>query len=246
MTTRSTANDTITGPAVTFDASLLRVWLQESTGDGDGRAGALGIDESFSRAHGSLLHGLDYLLAALTDDDEQTIWRLHQGVAYVGFFRTYDGDGGDGAIIIADLDNRLRLASRHQDHRDFASLDSHGTEAAIEALSNLAVKANTIVAAYRTATRADGEVTDRAVCIYGLTEQQYRDLEAALGLQRHALGRYKAWSAPDGVYLGTQYDLDAAIAYARRTGLRYSETHEIHYQAERTAEDAVAVQQPHP
>jgi hypothetical protein len=245
MTTDSGRHHTVTGPAVTFDASLLRAWLQESTGGGD-RAGALGIDESFGPAHGGVLNGLDCLLAALTDDREQTPWRLHHGVQYVGFFRTYDAEGSDGAIIIADLNNGLRLASLHHDHRDFASLDSFATVAAIEALSYLAVKANTIVGQYLSATRAQGEVTDRGVCIYGLSEQQYRDLEEAMGLVRHALGRYKAWSAPDGVHLGPQYNVDAAIGYARRTGLRYSETREIHYQADRTTEDPAAPQQPQP
>ncbi|MEV4199382.1 hypothetical protein [Micromonospora globbae] len=241
-TTPANPHTQITGPAVTFDPAALQSWLAEPTGDDSTRADELGIDEFFSRAHGYLLSGLDDLLAALADDDEQSVWRLRPGIEHVGFFRTFDGETDDGALIVVDLADGPRLASLHQDHRDFASLDTHGTDTAIEALSNLAIEANTVVRHYQRhvahqqpeQSRAgehpdDGRLTDREVCIYGLTEAQYRELEAAMGLPRHALGRYKQWSAPDGVYLGSRYDLDAAIGYARRTGLRYSETREVHH-----------------
>jgi hypothetical protein len=249
MTTDHTTHAAITGPAVSFDTTTLRSWLAEPTGDDSTRADELGIDEFFSRAHGYLLSGLHDLLAALADDDEQSVWRLQPGIEHVGFFRTFDGETDDGALIVVDVAGGLRLASLHQDHRDFASLDSHGTDAAIEALTNLAAEANRIVARYQTTTAAkrhigqrhpadsqfaegrpdDGRLTDREVCIYDLTETQYRELEAAMGLPRYPLGRYKQWSAPDGVHLGSSYDLDAAIGYARRAGLRYSETREVYH-----------------
>jgi hypothetical protein len=244
MTTDNVTPARITGPAVCFDPAALRSWLAEPTGDEGTRADELGIDEFFSQAHGYLLSGLDDLLAALADDDEQTVWRLQPGVEQVAFLCTFDGETDDGALIVVDLAGGLRLASLHQDHRDFASLDSHGTDTAVEALTNLALEANRIVVAYQTTTAAErhvaqrqpadsqfaeGRLTDREVCIYGLTEAQYRELEAAMGLPRYALGRYKQWSAPDGVYLGSRYDLDAAIGYARRTGLRYSETREVYH-----------------
>jgi hypothetical protein len=139
----------ITGAAVTFDPAALRSWLHEPAGQHSDRADDLGIGELFSRAHGGLLAGLDGLLAALADDNTQTVWRLEPGVEYVGLFRTFDGDGCDGAIIVADLHNRLRLASLHQDPRDFASRESHGVPAAVEALTHLAVTANHIVDQYR-------------------------------------------------------------------------------------------------
>jgi hypothetical protein len=227
-------DSTITGPAVTFDPSSLRAWLAQPYGDDGERADELGIDESFGRAWGSLLHGLDYMLAALTDDNKQTVWRLQQSVDYIDMFRTYDGEGYDGAIIVVDLDNGLRLASLHQDCDDFADRDSHGITAAVEALSSLADMANALVTEYQQVAGTGGELADRDVCIYGLTEQQYHDLAAAMDLPRNELGRYKAWAAPNGVHLGPQYDLDAAIRYARRAGLRYSETREIHYPARQT------------
>ena len=239
MTTDNTTRAQITGPAVSFDPTALRSWLAEPNGDEGARADELGIDAFFSRPHGYLLSGVDGLLAALADDDEQAVWRLQPGIEHVGFFRTFDGETDDGALIVVDLTSGLRLASLHQDHRDFATLDSAGTDAAIEALNNLAFEANRIVAQYRAKTAtgrqptqsqpAEGRLTDREVCIYGLTEAQYRELEAAMGLPRHALGRYKQWSAPDGVYLSSRYNLDAAIGYARHTGLRYSETRKVYH-----------------
>lgn len=231
MTTDNT-HTTISGPAVDFDTAALRSWLAEPTRNDTDRASELGIDEFFGRGHGHLLSGLRDLLAALSD--KQSVWRLRPGIEHVGFFRTFDGETSDGAIIVVDLANGLRLAGPHQDHRGFASRDSRGIEAAIEALGSLALQANTIVTEYQAKAGGsdqptDGQLTDRELCIYGLTEVQYRNLETAMGLPRYALGRYKEWSAPNGVYLGLGYNLDAAIHFARRTGLRYSETREIQH-----------------
>ena len=115
---------------------------------------------SSSAAHtGHLLSGLDGLLAALADDDEQAVCQLQPGIEHVGFFRTFDGETGDGALIVVDLVGGVRLASLHQGHRDFATLDSHGINAAIEALSNLAFEANRIVAQYRAKTATERQPT---------------------------------------------------------------------------------------
>jgi len=143
----------ITGAAVTFDPPALRAWLHEPSGQNNGenntRADELGISETFSRAHGGLLSGLDDLLAALGDDSTHTVWCLQPGVEYVGFFRTFDGDMCDGAIIVADLAGGQRLASLRQDPRNFAGRESHGISAATEALTHLAVTANHIVGQHR-------------------------------------------------------------------------------------------------
>ncbi|MGX7672981.1 hypothetical protein [Plantactinospora sp. DSM 117369] len=163
-------NTTTSGLAVIFDATALRSWLADSTntgtdandtgnGDAGSRADELGINEFFSRTHAYLLSGLDDLLAALADDQQQTVWRLQSGTEHVGFFRTFDGEICDGAIIVVDLANWLRLASLHQDHRDFASLNSHGCDAAVEALANLATEANAIVRRYRS-TNGPGHGTN--------------------------------------------------------------------------------------
>lgn len=69
---------------------------------------------------------------------------------------------------------------------------------------------------------AQGRVTEREVVVFGPTERQFRDLEAALGLPEFGLGRYKPWAAPHGVHLdGDQYDADAAVGFAEANGLTY-------------------------
>jgi hypothetical protein len=137
---------------------------RRSYGDGDDAqeytvADGLGIDEFYDRAGTGLLDGLSALLNALRDDDEQTAWRLGAGIEGVDFFRTYDGECCDGALIHVDLVGGLRLASLHQDHRDFASTEVAGVDAAVSALTTVAVEANALVRSYRTAIRADAALS---------------------------------------------------------------------------------------
>jgi hypothetical protein len=148
----STASRPPDGPAVAFQPDLLRSWLAQPDPELGDRAEHLGVNELFSRAHGGLLSGLDELLAALAQDDAQAAWRLQPGVAHIGLFRTFDGDTCDGAIIVVDLDDRRRLASLHQEHRDFASMSSHSIDAAIQALDSLTATANTVMAHHLQAT----------------------------------------------------------------------------------------------
>lgn len=140
------------GPAVHFNPDALRAWLAKpiSSADSISTGEYLGIDETFSRGDGNMLSFIDDVLADLTDEDkEQTAWCLQPGIERVDFFRTFDGEWADGAIIIVDLDNGVRLASLHQDDKDFADLDSCGVDVVIEALDNIARQANRIVAKYQ-------------------------------------------------------------------------------------------------
>ncbi|MFF5230259.1 hypothetical protein [Dactylosporangium sp. NPDC000521] len=67
-----------------------------------------------------------------------------------------------------------------------------------------------------------GQLVERTVSIEGITtEAMWRDLEAALGLRRYSLGRFKEWAADMPKHLHGGYDLDAAIAWARRHGLTF-------------------------
>jgi hypothetical protein len=219
MTDNIGRNASTAGPAVIFEPAVLRSWLAEHSRV----AATLGIDEFFGGNDGRLLSMLNDLLTAVTDED-QTGWRLQPGVERLGFLRT-----ADGGIVVVDLDAGLRLAGSVLHSRDVVRLDSHGVEAAIQAMSTVAVLANSVVAAYHRTTNTDGQLTDRDVRVYGLTEAQFRELETAIGLPRYGLGRFKEWSAPRGVDLSARYDLDAAIRYARRTGLAYRETREVHH-----------------
>jgi hypothetical protein len=84
-----------------------------------------------------------------------------------------------------------------------------------------------------TATRA--RATEREVVVFGATEQQFRGLEAALGLPEFGLGRYKPWAAPSGVHLdGDRYEVDAAIRFAEAHGLAYEQTVTTRYEAHPT------------
>ena len=218
----------ITGPAATFHAETMRVRLRRRCDDGRTWATALGIDEQFGRPRPRLFGMLHRILARLADDPRQTAWLLHPPAEDVRFVATCSSKGeADGALVVVFLDNRLRLVSRHEQFADIR-IRSRGIDAVIEALTNLADEANELVETYLRKTASDNGV-DRQLVIYGLTERRLRGLETALGLPAHHLGQYKEWAATDGVCIGPEHDLDAAICYARKLGLRYAETCEIRH-----------------
>lgn len=77
---------------------------------------------------------------------------------------------------------------------------------------------------------AEGEIVERSVRIEGLfTLAMWQDLERALGLPPRRLGRFKEWAAGLPKYLSDEYDLDAAIRWARREGLTYVEERHTRY-----------------
>lgn len=82
----------------------------------------------------------------------------------------------------------------------------------------------------------DAVVTSRVVTIYDLTARQRAELADELGVDRSVrrLPRGRdASGALTGVKLDSQYgyDIDAAVAYARRAGLRYVEVREITFES---------------
>ena len=77
-------------------------------------------------------------------------------------------------------------------------------------------------------------LVDRSVAIEGIsTQQQWRDLETALGLPPGDLGRFKPWAADQPKNLsgklpgGRVYDLDAAVTWARQHSLAYEDEQRV-------------------
>lgn len=209
-------------PAVIVEPVTLRSWLTDHR-DLLGASGTTGPAD----AHGRPPTALNDLLTILTHGF-RTGWCTRPDIQRVAVL-----DAGTSRVVLVDLAGGQRLAGPDLDEDSLIRLDGHGLDATIDAAAHtlgvLAAQANSIVTAYDRAAVAGGQLTDRYVCIFGLTETQYRELETALGLHRYGLGRYKPWSAPNGVYLGNDLDLDAAIRYARRAGLAYRETREVHH-----------------
>ena len=73
-----------------------------------------------------------------------------------------------------------------------------------------------------------GQLTERQVSIEGITNTAlWQDLAAALGLDPCELGRFKPWAADAPKHLSDRYDLDAAVAWARRHGLTYEDQRRV-------------------
>lgn len=71
-------------------------------------------------------------------------------VREVLLWRIPDGDVLDqGAVITVDLANGVRLATGHQDVKDFADRDARGIEAAVAALAHIAAQASALVRTYQ-------------------------------------------------------------------------------------------------
>jgi hypothetical protein len=73
-------------------------------------------------------------------------------------------------------------------------------------------------------------LVDRSVTLWVHTEELWQSLEAATGMPRCGLGRFKTWAALDPkVFGGGTYDLDAMIRWAREQGVPYTEERAVHY-----------------
>jgi len=84
----------------------------------------------------------------------------------------------------------------------------------------------------------DPQITERNLTLWIHTEQLWRDLEAALDEPKYALGRFKPWAALYPKHLDDQYDLDKAIAWARKNGIPYSEETRVHHRGTTGTVDA--------
>lgn len=80
-----------------------------------------------------------------------------------------------------------------------------------------------------------GRLVARTVSIEGITkESAWRDLGRALGLGPYGLGRWKEWAAGQRKVLSSRYDLDAAVAWARRNCLAHEDERTARYEVPST------------
>ncbi len=133
---------------MSVDTAAVEAWLRapSSQHPGSTNADALGIDEEyFGRGEDGFLSTVDDLLYAWppgltrrSDIRDVLLWLIP------------DGDVLDqGAVITVDLANGVRLATLHQDIKDFADRAARGTAAAMSALAHIATQASMVVDTYQ-------------------------------------------------------------------------------------------------
>jgi hypothetical protein len=112
------------------------------------RADSLGVDDELTGPGvEGFLATVDGILAAQPDG-----LRRRADITGVELWLIPDGDILDqGALITVDLANGIRLASLHQDIKDFANRDQHGIPAVLSALRHIANQASLVVGAYEAA-----------------------------------------------------------------------------------------------
>jgi hypothetical protein len=136
-------------PALTFDPTIAEAWLREpSDTAGLTRADSLGIDDdTFGRDQEGFLSTIDDVLTA----NPHGLSR-RADIADVMLWLIPDGDILDqGALVTVDLSNGLRLASLHQDIKDFTDRDQRGITAVLSALAHIADQASLLVRGYQNA-----------------------------------------------------------------------------------------------
>jgi len=134
--------------AVTFDTAAAVRWLRQPCPDlpEATHAECLGIDdELFGPGLEGFLAAVDDVLAA-----EPAGLRYRADITAVLLWRIPDGDALDqGALITVDLADGNRLATLHQDIKDFADRRQHGVPAAISALAHIADQVNLLLERYQ-------------------------------------------------------------------------------------------------
>jgi hypothetical protein len=131
--------------AVTVNPAQVLGWLYTADPDHPGltRAETLGVDRDvFGYGLDGFLQTVDDLLAAQPAG-------LHRRADITGIelWLIPDGDVADqDALITVDLATGIRLASLHQDVKQFADHDARGTAAALQALIHIADCAGRLVA----------------------------------------------------------------------------------------------------
>ena len=133
---------------VRFDAAAATRWLRGPCPDlpEATRAECLGVDdELFGPGLEGFLAGLSDILAA-----EPAGLRYRSDITAVLLWRIPDGDVLDqGALITVDLADGNRLATLHQDIKDFADRRQHGIPAAVSALAHIAGQTNLLLEHYQ-------------------------------------------------------------------------------------------------
>jgi hypothetical protein len=135
-------------PALTCDPATVGAWLRSPSGEHPGctNAETLGVDEEcfgrrlcgFRRTVENVLLAWPDGLVRRADVEDVMLWLIP------------DVDVLDqGALITVDLTNRVRLASLHQDIKDFADRDARGVPAAVSALAHIAAQATLVLATFQ-------------------------------------------------------------------------------------------------
>jgi hypothetical protein len=133
--------------ALTFDPAAAQAWLRQPSDQFADmtRAESLGVDgELTGPGVEGFLATVDGILAAQPDG-------LHRRADITGveLWLIPDGDILDqGALVTVDLANGVRLASLHQDIKDFANRDERGIPAVLSALRHIASQASLVVERY--------------------------------------------------------------------------------------------------
>jgi hypothetical protein len=136
-------------PPLIFDPAAAQAWLLQPSDEFDdlSRAESLGVDDELTRPRvEGFLNTVDDIPAAPPDG-------LHRraDITAVQLWLIPDGDILDqGALITVDLANGVRLATLHQNIKDFAGRDQHGIPAVLSALEHIANQVSLLLNTYHT------------------------------------------------------------------------------------------------
>ncbi|MGH3737831.1 MAG: hypothetical protein ACRDT6_19800 [Micromonosporaceae bacterium] len=133
--------------AVTFDPVVAERWLRSPSAGSLGVSNAenLGVEPDYFGPDHEFLRGVEDLLAGWPPG-----FRVRGDVRAVLLWLIPDGDAlGQGALITVDLADGTRLASTHQDIKDFADREACGVPAALSALAHIAEQASRLVEGYQ-------------------------------------------------------------------------------------------------
>jgi hypothetical protein len=199
-----------------FDPAAARAWLDQPGGDGLTRAQALGVEEGlFGRGQEHFLATVADVLAARPDG-------LHRrpDISDVLLWPIPDDEVPDqGPIIIVELSNGVRLASRRQNITDFADRDQRGGAALLSALAHLTAQARLLVDTYVRSRPGPVPVPDATgpAAVSGLATPQgpvFSEEQVSQALNSAADEVLDAVSAgPDGLRDGINLVVNAALSY---------------------------------
>jgi hypothetical protein len=197
--------------AVTIDPDAVRAWLRRPSDEDPDLTNAerLGVDaELTGRGPGGFLRDIRDVLAA----DPDGVHR-RADITCVQLWLIPDGEVlHQGAVITVDLVNGIRLASLHQDIKDFAERGKLGVPAILTALDHIAAQVCLLVDRYE-ATRPDTAApTDRPAT--APTRPMFSAEAVQTAVNRAADDILDAVDASDtGLRDGLNLLVNAAVAY---------------------------------
>ena len=137
--------------ALTFDAEAANTWLRAPSSEYRDvtNAEAAGIDEAL---YGPGLEGFLRGLEDVLSTEPLPGLTLRDDLGQIGLWLIPDGESLDqGALITVDLTNGVRLATLHQEVKDFADRDASGIPAVLAALGHVAAEVCRVVETYEAA-----------------------------------------------------------------------------------------------